>query len=124
MVSLYNVQETHTTAREHFIRDNGYLVILSGSDGEKHAGVGFIVSPLLRKAVHSFDCLNARMAAIKIRISGGKIAFVSAYAPQVQGSEDVGGEGSQIFGPAIDFIPPRNSKGLYRPKSPETTNFD
>ena len=64
-------------------------MILSGSSNDKYTGVGFIISPGLRRAVHSFDCKSARMAAIKIRVTGGKIAFLSTYAPQNAYSSEV-----------------------------------
>ena len=81
-IDVLCIQETHTTDKEHFITQNGSLVILSGSSSEKFAGVGFIIAAAMRKAVHSFDCFNARMAAVKIRIGGGKMAFISTYTPQ------------------------------------------
>ena len=46
-LDLLCIQETHTQENDHYITDNGYLVILSGTSDDKHAGVGFIVSPEL-----------------------------------------------------------------------------
>ena len=66
---------------------NGFLLIFSG-DNERCAGVGFIISPGLRKAVYNFDCLCGRMAAVKVRVAGGKIAFITAYAPQSEHTAD------------------------------------
>ena len=74
---------------DHYITENGNLLILSGQSGERHAGVGFIISKGLRHAVHSFDCFNARLAAVKIFIPGGKMAFLSVYTPQSQHPADV-----------------------------------
>ena len=81
-IGILCIQEIWTKANDHFITDSGSLVILSGTGNVKSAGVGFIIAPSLRKAVHSFDCLNARMAVLKFRIHGGKIVFISVYAPQ------------------------------------------
>ena len=67
---------------DHFITDAGSLIILSGNNSEKHAGVGFIIRKEIRGAVHSFDCVSARLAALKLRIPGGKIAIFNAYASQ------------------------------------------
>ena len=79
-IELLCIQETHICETEHFITDQGNLVIFSGTTGWKYAGVGFIISARLRKSVYSFDCPNGRMAAVKIRVTGGKIAFLSVYA--------------------------------------------
>ena len=88
-IDLLCIQETHMMESDQYITENGNLLILSGQSGERHAGVGFIISKGLRHAVHSLDCLNARLAAVKIRIPGGKIAFLSIYAPQSQHPVDV-----------------------------------
>ena len=75
------IQETHYTQSDHWITDAGYLVIFSGNKYSTHAGVGFIIAPFMRKAIYGFDCLNARLMSIKIRVPGGKIAIINGYAP-------------------------------------------
>ena len=82
-LGLICIQETHRLNSDYFITEEGFFVILSGSAGTdaEHAGVGFIVAPCLRCAVVSFRQENNRMAALKLRVPGGKVVFVSAYAP-------------------------------------------
>ena len=87
-IDILCIQETHTQGSEHYVTETGALVILSGSKDDRHAGVGFIISAALRSAIYNFDCNSARMAAIKIRVPGGKIAIISAYAPQSMISAD------------------------------------
>jgi len=81
-LDLLCIQETHVRGAPYFLSD-GYLVICSGSDADReYAGVGFIVSPSLRPAVRGFKQLSERLCSIRLRVSGGAIVFISAYAPQ------------------------------------------
>ena len=77
------IQETHIAGATSFITEAGFLVILSGGPGEEreYAGVGFIVSPAMRHAVIGFREHTGRMASLKLKVQGGKIGIVSAYAP-------------------------------------------
>jgi len=68
------------------VTPEGYLVILSGgqplTDGEReYAGVGFIISPDLRKSVMSYMQHSSRLAVLKLKVSGGSMAILCAYAP-------------------------------------------
>ena len=82
-VGIIALQETHTCNSEYYVTHRGYLVVLSGPVGDRHdsAGVGFIVAPWLRQSVVGFCQASSRMASLKLRIKGGKAAFISAYAP-------------------------------------------
>ena len=82
-IGILCLQETHHSGSAYYITEEGYLVILSGSagDGREHAGVGFLISPVMRKTIVSFCQATSRMASLKLRISGGKMAIVNAYAP-------------------------------------------
>ena len=79
------MQETWIPKSDVFITEAGFLVILSGGSGEpdqeQRAGVGFIVAPCIRNSIVSFRQVTARMASLKIRVSGGKAVLFSAYAP-------------------------------------------
>ena len=68
---------------EYYTTDEGFLVILSGSSEEKreYAGVGFIVAPWFRSSIIGFCQASRRYACLKFKISGGKAAVISAYAP-------------------------------------------
>ena len=46
------------------------------------AGVGFIVSPRVLSAVVCFKSVSDRLAILRVKVSGGMLNFVSAYAPQ------------------------------------------
>ena len=82
-ISLLCIQETKRSMSDVWATAGGYFVILSGSNGsgKERAGVGFIIAPSLRTAIVSFRQENDRMAALKLRVRGGKAVFVSAYAP-------------------------------------------
>ena len=46
-VAIMSIQETHTCKSDYCVMSRGFLVILSGSLGDKHdsAGVGFVAAP-------------------------------------------------------------------------------
>ena len=82
-IHLLCIQETRKNKSDVFVSDHGYLVILSGSsnDSAEFAGVGFIISPVLRKALHGFKQISHRLALVKLRVRGGLMSCFCAYAP-------------------------------------------
>jgi len=83
-IDILCLQETHRPGSEYYITDGGFLIIFSGSaetDGNETAGVGFLVAPSLRKSTVGFRQQSARMASLKLRVTGGKAVICSAYAP-------------------------------------------
>jgi len=82
-IDVLCVQETHITKSEYRVLDDGFLLILSGrqDDEREYAGVGFLVSPHMRRSVIGFCQLSRRIAYLKLRVSGGKMVVFSAYAP-------------------------------------------
>ena len=76
------MQETHVKGSSYFVH-NGFLVILSGSEGDQrcYAGVGFLVAPWLRHSVAGFLQKSDRIASLRLRVPGGQVCFVTAYAP-------------------------------------------
>ena len=53
-----------------------------GPEGvRENAGVGYMIAPWVRKSVVSFCQASSRMASLKIRIQGGKMNVLTAYAP-------------------------------------------
>ena len=80
-IGVLCLQETHRTVSEHYITDNGFLVILSGEEDGCFAGVGFIVAPHCRRCVVSFCPESCRQASLKLRVPGGKMVICSLYAP-------------------------------------------
>ena len=82
-LSILCLQETHIAGADSYISTEGFLIILSGGPvgvGES-AGVGFIVAPTVRRSIITYREHNARMASIKLRVHGGQLCLVSAYAP-------------------------------------------
>ena len=63
--------------------ENGYLVVLSGTDAGVRcwAGVGFIVLPRCAAAIKSFKQVSDRICCIKLRVCGGVVGIITAYAP-------------------------------------------
>ena len=67
-----------------YFESNGLLIIYSGCEdnqSREYAGVGFIIAPHMRGCVKSFTQLSSRIAILKLRINGGIITIISAYAP-------------------------------------------
>ena len=81
-LKLVAMQETHVCAAPWFLYD-GFLVILSGGpEGERErAGVGFVIAPSVKHAVMGFVQHNNRMASARLRVAGGSVSLISAYAP-------------------------------------------
>lgn len=82
-IHIVSLQETHRSGSEFYVTISGYLVIFSGNDGgsKENAGVGFIVSPRVRRSVVAFNQATSRWANLKMRVPGGKVCIVSAYSP-------------------------------------------
>ena len=83
-IDILCIQETHLRGAEYYELE-GFLVALSGGSpdisGRSHAGVGFIVSPHVTRSVISFSAIDDRVAALKIKVPGGTLTLMSAYAP-------------------------------------------
>ena len=82
-IGILCLQETHKPKSDYWVSDEGYIIILSGGpEGvRENAGVGYMIAPWMRKSVVSFCQASPRMASLKIRIQGGKMNIVTAYAP-------------------------------------------
>ena len=81
-IGILCLQETHRSASIYYDTDDGYLLILSGDGGEsENAGVGFLISPGMRRSIIGFCQASSRMATLKLRIRGGKTSIFSVYAP-------------------------------------------
>ena len=82
-IAILCIQETRIKASPHYVSEDGFTVILSGStDVEREfAGVGFIVAPWARSSVVSFLQWSNRLASLKIRVPGGVLGIVGGYAP-------------------------------------------
>ena len=52
-----------------------------GKEGVSHTGVGFVIAPWAVRSVMGFHIINDRIAALKLRMVGGKLRLLSAYAP-------------------------------------------
>ena len=81
-IDILCIQETHissTSVRE----EQGYLIILSGSDTETRswAGVGIIISPRCRRRIKSYEQVSDRLCSVKLRVKGGVVGLISVYAP-------------------------------------------
>ena len=58
-----------------------YLVILSGNQQDKHAGVGAIISPKLRPHLNDVLQVSPRIIHLSFKQKGGNIHVVGAYGP-------------------------------------------
>jgi len=92
-IQVLCIQETHGTGSCAFTTPEGYFVILSGGEplkeGEReYAGVGFIIAPEARRSVLSYLQHSSRIAVLKLKVKGGRIAITSVYAPPATKSHD------------------------------------
>jgi len=90
-ISILCIQEARISQSPYYLTDNGFLVILSGSSngGKEFAGVGYIVAPWAISSVVGFLQFSSRLACLKLRVPGGKIGIICAYAPHGGYSFDV-----------------------------------
>ena len=77
------MQELHISGVDFYITEEGASVILSGgpSGMREYAGVGFLVAPIFRSYVISFKEYTDRIASLKLRVLGGQLRLILAYAP-------------------------------------------
>ena len=89
-IGVLCLQETHICNSPYYSVD-GFLVILSGSASthRESAGVGFILSPLAQKSLVGFLQKTNRLACLKLRVLGGQVALICAYAPHSSHAFDV-----------------------------------
>eukprot|EP00959_Pyramimonas_sp_CCMP1952_P015781 333843-Pyramimonas_sp.AAC.2 len=83
-IDLLCLQETHKPKSEYTVTEEGFPLIFSGAsadDVNETVGVGFLISPRLRRSVVGFRQASSRMASLKLRVVGDKILVCSAYAP-------------------------------------------
>ena len=82
-ISILCIQETHVIHTDHYIED-GFSIFLSGAGenvSRSYAGVGFIVAPWAIAAVVSFKAISDRLANLRVKVTGGVLNLVTAYAP-------------------------------------------
>ena len=75
-IGILCMQETHAIQSAYFLY-NDFLVVLSGSEGtcRSYAGVGFLIAPHLRRSVAGFLQLSDRLASLRMRVAGGRLAL-------------------------------------------------
>ena len=81
-IDILCIQETHLSNSE--VKDEqGYTVILSGADVDSRswAGVGFIIAPRCRHMVKSYKQVSDRLCTLRMKVVGGILGLVTAYAP-------------------------------------------
>ncbi len=83
-IAVLCLQETHTQGSQYYYSD-GFLIILSGGTGHAgsklYSGVGLVIAPWAVKAVIGSKLINNRLAVLRLKVSGGMLNVVSAYAP-------------------------------------------
>ena len=58
-----------------------YVVLQSGSDAEKYAGVLFVVHRSLEQCIRTFTPISPRLATLTFRTTGGAVALVLTCLP-------------------------------------------
>ena len=69
------LQETKCTTSDDFLLHNGYKLILIEQKVGRHYGLGFLISPKMRKLVKSYAYISDRVAilTLQIRTKSGSI---------------------------------------------------
>ena len=81
-IDILCLQETRAS-KAHYYDDNGYRIILSGSEEVERSwvGVGFVIAPWCKNRECGFFQFSDRLASLKVRGGVGKLAIICAYAP-------------------------------------------
>ena len=82
-IHIMCIQEARKPNSDHYVTQDGFLVVLSGTSGAniELAGVGFIVAPFARYCVAGYWQVDNRIAFIKVALPSGKFAITCVYAP-------------------------------------------
>ena len=72
--------ETKSTSYYSYTSEE-HLVILSGNNKDKHAGVGVIISPRIRPFLLDIVQVSTRILHVAFRKKGGNLHFIGAYGP-------------------------------------------
>ena len=85
-IGILCLQETHKPNSDYYTSEEGYVIIMSGGvEGlREDAGVGYMIAPWMRKSIVSFCQASSRMASPKIRVQGGEMMIITAYAPHLK----------------------------------------
>jgi exonuclease III len=81
-IDVLCIQETRKNDVAAF-EEQGYLVLLSGSGtvDKTWAGVGIIVAPRCKHRIKSYKQISDRICSLKLKVAGGVLGVISAYAP-------------------------------------------
>jgi exonuclease III len=81
-IGVLALQETKRTRATYGRTAEGFLLANSGGTADREfAGVGFLVAPWCVKSIMGLCLATPRMASIKLKIRGGSMSIISAYAP-------------------------------------------
>ena len=79
-LGLLILTETKTT--QYYSYDSeGYLIVLSGTNKDKHGGVGAIVAPWMRPALLDVLQVSSRIIQLSFKKRGGNFHVIGTYAP-------------------------------------------
>ena len=79
-IDVLMLSETKSTSYYSYVSEE-HLVILSGNNRDKHAGVGAIIRPHLRPYLMDVIQVNNRIIHLCFKKQGGAVHVVGAYAP-------------------------------------------
>ena len=79
-LDLLMLSETKSTSYYSYTSEQ-HLVVLSGHNKDKHAGVGAIVHPRLRPHISDIVQVNSRIIHLKLNKRGGHTHVIGVYAP-------------------------------------------
>ena len=86
-VDILMMQETWQTTSSTFLKPTPtippqtFLVLLSGEEPDKFAGVGFIIAPRIRPFVYNFSSFSSRICTLQLRTQPRPLHIYNLYAP-------------------------------------------
>ena len=73
---------TETKSTQYYsYNSEGYLIVLSGTSKDKHAGVGATVAPWMRPALLDVLQVSSRIIQLSFKKRGGNFHVIGTYAP-------------------------------------------
>ena len=106
------LQETKSRNTTQYVVDNYTFLTISTAapDQQEHARVGFVLSPLARRALLRTHYVSSRFASISLLAGSGEFSIFNCYAPQSARPEE---ERREFFELLHDQIEAVHTKGLY-----------
>jgi len=86
-ISCLGLSEVRWTGKGHFRTDKGNLIIYSGSESRKEAGVGAILDKGMSASLLGYNPISNRILTIRISSKPWNLTLIQVYAPTNQATD-------------------------------------